>query len=145
MIPIPVTLYDYLTYPMKKLATYTSVQILSLFPFPVYREGNVIHLARTSLEVVNACSGLNSLVSILALGTLWGYFTLSRNRKRWVFAFLLIPIAIFANVIRVTVTAIISNYYSVQFAQGLLHEFSGTILVLAVAFILMISISRVLK
>jgi exosortase len=145
MIPIPVTLYDYLTYPMKKFATYASVKILFFFPFPVYREGNVIHLANSSIEVVNACSGLSSLMSILVLGTFWGYFKLSQNGKRWLFAFMLIPAAIFANVIRITITAIISNYYGVEFWQGLLHEFYGTLLVIVVASILMIPLSRLLK
>lgn len=145
MIPLPVTLYDYLTFPLKKLATYASVEIISLLSIPVFREGNVIHLADTTLEVVTACSGLNSIISVLALGTLWGYLVLNNNLKRWTFAFFLVPIAITANIARITMTALISNYSTAKVTEGLLHEFSGAFFVLIVAIILMTVTSRLLK
>lgn len=145
MIPLPITLYDQLTFPMKKLATYTSVQIISLMSIPVLREGNIIHMPTATLEVVNACSGLNSVISVLALGTLWGYIYLDQNSRRWIFALCLIPIAIVANVVRIIVTALTTNYYSSKFAEGLMHELSGTVLVLLVATIFLTFLSRVLR
>ena len=145
MIPLPITLYDQLTFPMKKLATYTSVQIISLMSIPVLREGNIIHMPTATLEVVNACSGLNSVISVLALGTLWGYIYLDQNSRRWIFALCLIPIAIVANVVRIIVTALTTNYYSFKFAEGLMHELSGTVLVLLVAGVLLIFLSKTLR
>jgi exosortase len=145
MIPLPVTLYDYLTFPLKKLATYASVQVISLFSIPVFREGNVIHLSNTTLEVVTACSGLNSVISVVALGTLWGYLVSNNNTKRWIFALSLVPIAISANIVRITTTALISNYYSTKITAGMLHEFSGAFFVLIVATLLMAVLSKVLK
>lgn len=145
MIPLPITLYDQLTFPMKKLATYTSVQIISLMSIPVLREGNIIHMPTATLEVVNACSGLNSVISVLALGTLWGYIYLDQNSRRWIFALCLIPTAIVANVVRIIVTALITNYYSSKFAEGLMHELSGTVLVLLVACIFLTFLSKTLR
>ena len=138
MIPMPVTLYDWLTFPFKKMATIIAVAVISAFSVPVYREGNVIHLSKATLEIANACSGLNTMIAVLALGVVWSYFMLHVRWKQIVFVFMLLPIAIIANAVRIITTAFIANFYSEKITQGLLHEFSGAVFVLVVAFSLII-------
>lgn len=145
MLPLPLTLIDFLTFPMKKIATTLSVSFLSFLSIPVYKEGNVIFLPATTLEVVNACSGLNSVISLVALGILWGYVSFEKNYKRFCLLSLLIPIAIIANAARIIVTALISNFSSLDITQGLMHDFSGTLVVLVTGFLLIIISSGIIK
>jgi len=110
---------------------------------PVLREGNVIHLANTSLEVAEACSGIRSLISLLTLGIVYGYFFDSRLWIRIVLAIGTIPIAIAANGIRVAGTGIAAHYYGAKAAEGFFHSFSGWIIFIA-AFIMMFILHRIL-
>ena len=110
---------------------------------PVLREGNVLVLANTTLEVAEACSGIRSLVSLLTLGIVFGYFTDSRIWMRVVIALSTIPIAIIANGGRVAGTGIAAHSYGPEAAQGFLHEFSGW-MVFVVAFVMMLALQKVL-
>ena len=102
-------------------------------------------MTNTTLEVVNACSGLNTLISVLALGPFWCYLMFKRNLRRLIFGFLLIPIDIVANAIRMTLTALISNFYTIEITHGLHHEFTGTIFVVAITLALIIFTTRLIK
>jgi exosortase len=93
-------------------------------------------LASTTLEVAEACSGLRSLLSLLALGTVYGYFSQEMMWKRWTLVVLSIPIAIIANAFRVSGTGILAHYFGEELAEGFYHTFEGW-LVFLVAFILL--------
>ena len=84
---------------------------------PVLREGNVFQLADTTLAVAEACSGIRSLISLLALGTVFAYFTKKLFWQRAVLILTCLPIAISVNALRVTATGILANTYGPSIAQ----------------------------
>jgi exosortase len=143
MIPIPAIIFNQITFPLQLLASRFGEMALLACQIPVLREGNVINLANTSLEVAEACSGIRSLISLLTLGIVYGYFTDSRIWVRIILALGTIPIAIAANGIRVAGTGIAAHYYGPEAAQGFFHSFSGWIIFVA-AFIMMFILYRVI-
>src|SRR5262249_56197737 len=82
MIPWPAIILNALTLPLQLLAARLSTSSLQLMDLPVYREGNVIFLPHATLEVVEACSGIRSLVSLLALAVVFAYMTQRHVWKR---------------------------------------------------------------
>lgn len=136
MIPIPAIVFNQIAFPLQLLASQFGEAALNAFSVPVLREGNVMILANTTLEVAEACSGIRSLVSLLTLGILYGYFTDSRAMVRIGIALSTIPIAIVTNGLRVAGTGIAAHYYGPEAAQGFFHEFSGwVVFVLAFALV----------
>ncbi len=144
MIPIPAIIFNQIAFPLQLLASRFGEMALSTAGIPVLREGNVIQLANTSLEVAEACSGIRSLVSLLTLGIIYGYFADARIWVRIALAFTTIPIAILANGLRVAGTGIAAHYYGPQAAQGFFHTFSGW-LIFIVAFMLLFVIHCLLR
>jgi exosortase len=144
MVPLPAIVFNQIAFPLQLLASRVGTAGIQACAVPVLREGNVIVLADTSLEVAEACSGIRSLVSLLTLGILYGYFTDPRPWMRTVIALSTIPIAIAANAARVTGTGVLAHYYGVEAATGFFHTFSGW-LVFVVAFLLLFVVSRVLE
>lgn len=127
MIPLPAIIWNKIAFPMQLFSSYLTEQVVSSLGIPIYREGNVMHLAQTTLEVVAACSGLRSLVTMFALsGALALLSTLSAKKKVILF-FAAAPIAIFANIVRLTATALMATEIGAAAAQGFLHEFSGIV------------------
>ena len=127
MVPLPAIVWNKIAFPMQLFSSYLTEQAVSSFGIPVYREGNVIHLAQTTLEVVAACSGLRSLVTMFALsGALAFLSTLSAGKKTILFLSAA-PIAIFANIVRLSATALMATKIGADAAQGFLHEFSGIV------------------
>lgn len=143
MIPIPAIIFNQIAFPLQLLASRFGEFALLAAHIPVLREGNVIHLANTSLEVAEACSGIRSLISLLTLGIVFGYFTDARLWVRWALAIGTIPIAIAANGIRVAGTGIAAHFYGEAAAQGFFHSFSGWIIFIA-AFIMMFVLYRII-
>ena len=116
---------------------------MSLAGVPVLREGNVIVLASTTLEVAEACSGIRSLISLLTLGIVFGYF-LDGSGFRVALALATIPLAIVTNALRVAGTGIAAHYWSPAAAQGFFHTFSGW-LVFAAAFAMLVAVAKLLR
>jgi exosortase len=125
MIPLPALIFNQIAFPLQLLASRAGEMVLSVLRIPVLREGNVIVLAHTTLEVAEACSGIRSLVSLLTLGIVYGYFIDPRGLVRVAVALSTVPVAIAANGLRVAGTGIAAQYYGAQAAQGFLHSFSG--------------------
>ena len=134
MIPIPSILMDRITFPMQLFASKVAANTLYLIGIPVLREGNVMLLANTSLEVAEACSGIRSLISLLALSIVFAYLSQKETWKRILLVLSTFPIAIIANAARVSGTGILAHYYGDSVAQGFFHGFSGCIL-FVVAFV----------
>ena len=111
--------------------------------FRSLREGNVITLANTTLEVVEACSGIRSLVSLLTLAIIYGAVSESRLSARVALALAAIPVAVVANGLRVAGTGLAAQFFGAGAADGFFHTFSGWLL-FAVAFLMLFSIQKVL-
>jgi len=124
---------------MQIFASKITTFFLYLLDIPVLREGNIIILSDTTLEVVSACSGIRSLISLLSLGTLFAYVTKRFFWQRAILIFSCFPIAIVMNSIRVSITGVLASYYGISVAEGFFHNFSGYIL-----FILALSLLTVL-
>jgi exosortase len=131
MIPLPSILMLKITFPLQMLAAKAATFSLQLIDIPVFREGTVIHLVENSLEVERACSGIRSLISLLALGAILAYFINRLNWQRAVVIFSCLPIAILINAFRVSMTGILANYYGMGVADGFFHGFSGAVLYFA--------------
>lgn len=144
MIPIPAIIFNQIVFPLQLLASRVGEASLSAAGVPVLREGNVIILANTSLEVAEACSGIRSLVSLLTLGIVYGYMIDRRPGVRTAIALSSIPVAIIANGVRVAGTGLAAHFFGPAAAQGFLHTFSGW-LVFVFAFVLLFGIVRTLQ
>jgi exosortase A len=143
MIPIPAIIFNQIAFPLQLLASRAGEAAISAANIPVLREGNVLVLANTSLEVAEACSGIRSLISLLTLGIVFGYFTDSRTWVRTVMALSTIPVAIISNGARVAGTGIAAHRWGPSVAEGFFHEFSGWV-VFMVAFGLMLGMQQLI-
>ena len=143
MIPIPAIIFNQIAFPLQLLASQLGESAISLVGIPVIREGNVLTLAHTQLEVAEACSGIRSLVSLITLGLVYGYFIDPRGWVRTLIVVSAVPVAIVANGARVAGTGMAAQWIGPEAAQGFFHEFSGWI-VFIFAFIMILVIQRLI-
>ncbi|UCD18101.1 MAG: exosortase/archaeosortase family protein, partial [Candidatus Zixiibacteriota bacterium] len=108
MIPIPYVIYFSVTFPMQLLVSKATVGLLTIIGMPVIRQGNIIHLPDQMLEVAEACSGMRSLISLLALGAIYAYMTQKRLSGKIILFLATIPIAVIGNIFRVVVTSLLA-------------------------------------
>lgn len=166
-IPIPSIVFNKIAFPLQLFASRCAVWSMSMLGIPVLRQGNVIELKPLNsietrkLEVVEACSGIRSLMTLLTLAVVFAYFTHPRSDNPqpprgpfswlrsygfWRAAILVgsaVPIAILTNAGRVSGTGILSHYYGTRVADGFFHSFSGWA-VYIVAFLLLFAVGRIL-
>ncbi len=124
MVPLPFTWQQPLAEHLQHLVSITSETLLSLFGVPVHREGYLLRLPGQTVEVAEGCSGLRQITLFLAMSVFWGLV----NRRRCVWLPLLmlsIPVAVFANTLRITMTGLIVAYAGSEWASGVLHEVEG--------------------
>jgi exosortase len=143
MVPLPVIIFNQIAFPLQLLASRVGETAISLAGIPVLREGNVLQLPSRTLEVAEACSGIRSLVSLIMVAIVLGYFTERSVARRLLIALAAIPIAIVANAARVAGTGLASELVSPAAAEGFLHTFSGWLL-FVVAFLGLLAVQRVL-
>ncbi|HBY61297.1 MAG TPA: exosortase [Solibacterales bacterium] len=122
MIPFP--FYDFVTLPLQLVASILSEHSLSALGVSVLREGNVLFLSGQTLSVAEACSGLRSLYSLLFLTLAYAYFFADTWKLRAALIAAIIPIAIVANSMRVTATAILGGI-NPEYTHGVYHEMLG--------------------
>lgn len=144
MVPLPYVIYDAVAFPLKLLIAKYSVLILKAVGIAVWREGNIISFPNLELEVADACSGVRSLLSLLALGVAFAVFSQKGIVKKLVLVLSAIPVAIFANGARVVATGILAQYMGESAAQGFFHEFAG-MAVFALAVAMLIGIGMLLR
>jgi exosortase len=127
MVPIDAVIYNQITFPLQLLASRLADGALTLLSVPVLREGNILELPNQRLSVVEACSGIRSLLSLTFLSLVYGYFF---EKKVWIRVVLFvstIPIAIVANSSRVTITGILTQVKP-EAAEGFFHEAEGWVI-----------------
>jgi len=128
-IPFPGVVYNDIVFPLQFLASKFATRVLEILNlFPIMREGNVLVLPDMKLEVVEACSGIRSLMSLLALAAGYGYVVERSVAVRWLLVVAMVPLAIISNGTRVMITAIMANYIGPSAAKGFMHEFSGWVI-----------------
>ena len=137
MIPIPAIIYSTLTLKLQIFASKLADEALTLLAIPVYREGNILDLPNQRLSVVEACSGIRSLLSLTFLSLVYGYFFEKKTWMRVVLFFSTIPIAIIANGSRVTITGIMTQI-NPKLAEGFFHEAEGWVIFMIALAMLMI-------
>ena len=147
-IPIPVVIYNEIVFPLQLIASRFATKILeALNLFPIMREGNVLLLPGLHLEVVEACSGIRSLMSLLALAAGYGYLVERSIPVRWFLIVAMVPLAIISNGTRVMITALMANYIGPKAAEGFMHEFSGWVIfvVATILFLLLHSLITMIR
>lgn len=144
MIPVPYSLLTIVSMPLQLIATKISANIIQACSIPVYREGNMLFFVGTQLEVAEACSGIRSIVSLAMLAIAFASMTTSGWKGKMVLVLSAIPVAIIANIFRVSGTGILAHFYGDKIARGFLHEFSG-IVVFIFGFLVLMGISALLN
>jgi exosortase len=124
MVPLPSIVFYKIAFPLQTISAMHSAWTLDMLGVPVLLDGNVIQLSRITLGVAEACSGIRSLISLLALAVAWGYLTLP-GLGMGVLIAAAVPITIAANVARIVITGLIGQSFGVEYAQGFFHSFSG--------------------
>jgi len=125
IIPPPMFLVDMITFPLKKVVSIWSVWILDLMKYPIIRRGVLLSIGDYKLLVADACSGMRSIISLLALVSLYVYLQNAAISRRLLVLVSIIPIAVMANAIRVTSLALITYHYGEAAGQSFYHDFSG--------------------
>jgi exosortase B len=132
LIPLPVVVVDTLTGPLKQQVSVLAENILYLLNYPIARSGVVLSIGQYQLLVADACSGLNSIFSLSAMGLFYAYLM---QRSGWVHNGILlasiVPIAFFANVVRVILLVLITYYFGDEVGQGFAHKMAGIVLFMA--------------
>jgi exosortase len=127
MVPIPTVIYTAITFPLQIFASIVAEKSLLLLGIPVLRDGNVLELAEHKLSVVEACSGIRSLLSLTFLSLVYGFFFDSRGWMRAILLIATVPIAIAANAFRVSMTGVLYEYKS-EWAEGFFHTAEGWVI-----------------
>ena len=146
MFPLPSAFIGVISFPLKLFVAKSGAWIAGLMGIPVYLEGFYISIPAGSLLVGNPCSGLRSLITFLALGSILAYLSPLPRWRRGLILVLSVPVAIVSNVIRVPVLITISHYWSLEAAMpgGFWHDASG-IMVFIIGFVLLVFFTRVLE
>jgi len=140
-IPLPSIIFNQITLPLQLIASDYATRAIRFFGVPALREGNVIELAQIKLQVVEACSGIRSLMTLATLAVVYLRFFENRMWRRFALLAAIVPIAVIANAARVAGTGVMSHYWSIQAAEGFMHKFSGWVVFFA-AFLLFMLIAQ---
>ncbi len=146
MFPLPMAVISMVSFPLKMFAAKAGVWLVSLFGIPVLREGFNISIPSGNLIVGNPCSGLRSLISFLALGAIYAYLTSLPFARKWVLFIISVPIALLANILRVSILILASHYWGLAAAapDTILHTGTG-LAMFVLGVLLLLVCSKVLE
>jgi exosortase len=125
MVPIPVSIVGIVSFPLQLIVTKLSSILINSLSIPVFRSGNMLYFTEASLEVVEACSGIRSLVAYLMIGVLFSHIMNGSLKRKSIIIFSAIPLAFTVNLFRVTFSGVLAHIFGGNIARGFLHEFSG--------------------
>lgn len=143
LVPVPQIIIDMVTAPLKQLVSYSTAQILYLFDYPIARSGVVLQVGGYRLLVADACSGLNSLFSLYALGVVYLYKTRRDVLQNLLLLVSILPIACLANIVRVMLLVLITYHFGHDAGQGFLHG-SASVVLLVSALLLFLALDELL-
>lgn len=144
IVPLPPFLSRLFTFKLKLISSDLSVKLMQMCDVSVFREGNVIDLGITQLQVVDACSGLRYVYPLLLMGLIFAYLFHKKWWERAVIIICTVPISVFSNVLRIAITGFLTVRVSPEVAEGFFHNFSGW-LIFMVSFVLLIILSWLLR
>jgi exosortase len=127
MIPLPALIYYQITFPLQLWASALGAHGMILLGVHTVRQGNLLILPNVTLEVVEACSGVRSLLSMLAAVIAYAYLADKSVWKRSLLVSLVIPIVILSNALRLVTTGVLSSFYGRQLDFGAVHEVIGLV------------------
>ncbi len=123
--PLPNFFYNRLSLELKLISSQVGVWMLQAIGMSAYREGNVIDLGFTQLQVVDACSGLRYLIPLIVMGVLIAYFSKASLWKKIILVASTLPISIIVNSLRIASVGFLYQFWGQQAAEGFFHDFSG--------------------
>ena len=139
LIPIPNQIYVPLTLPLQLKVSQATEILVRLFDIAIYREGNVLTIPGKAFEVIEACSGIRSLMALFSLSLMLGYFTLRRNLSVMLLFAFSVPVALMVNIIRVMTMILAYHYFGLDLIAGSAHTItSSVIFFLALAMLYML-------
>ena len=146
MFPLPMAVINLISFPLKMFAAKAGVFIVAMLGVPVYGEGFNIFIPAGHLLVGNPCSGLRSLISFLALGSVFAYMAPLSTTRKWILFLLTVPVALLSNIVRVPILIMVSHYYGLDSAapDTFVHTGSG-MLVFVFGFLLLFWAARMLE
>jgi exosortase B len=145
MIPLPGAIVSALTLPMKMAVSFVTEHILFWAGYPIARNGVILQIGQYQLLVADACAGLQTLLTLEALGLFYiNLFKHTSAFRNIALAILIVPISFSANVIRVITLTLITYYFGDAAGQGFLHGFAGLLLFMS-ALLLIISVDSILQ
>ncbi len=145
LLPIPGAFLAAITLPMKIAVSYVVDNLLFHLGYPIARDGVILQIGQYQLMVADACAGMNTLISLEAMGLL--YLNLVRHdslARNLILATLIVPISFTANVIRVTSLTLITYYFGNEVGQGFIHGFAGLVL-FTVALLLILTVDSTIQ
>lgn len=145
LLPVPGWMLDEFTAPLKLLVSSLSAGVVEPLGVPLYREGVTMIVGPYQLLVEDACSGLNSLIGLIAITTFYIYLLRNAGWQYSLFLVcLIIPVAIAANVVRIVILILLTYYFGDAVGQGFLHVTAGLFL-FALSLLLMFAIDSVVS
>lgn len=144
MIPVPMVVISNISFKMKLLAARIAALMLNNMGLAAIQEGSIIKMRYTQVVVDDVCSGLRSLISLGALGSIFAYWMDGAMWRRVLLFLSTIPIAIATNVARIIFLASVSEIWGSEYADGFVHDASG-FMVFALAFVLLFAMGKVLE
>ncbi|MCX5704226.1 MAG: exosortase/archaeosortase family protein, partial [Candidatus Omnitrophica bacterium] len=144
MIPLPSAAIVNISFQLKIFAAKLATFAVNQMGVPAIREGSVIKTMHAYLMVEDPCSGIRSLIALIALGTLMAHLSHTTKVKKTIVFLSAIPIAIGANVVRIVALTLASEIYGSKFAMGWFHDTMG-IVVFIIAFLALTLLSKALE
>lgn len=144
LIPVPEQIVIQVTFPLQIKVSQISEEVIRMFGVPILREGNIMNIPEKRFEVVEACSGLRSIVTFLTLSVIMGYFMLKRTTSKLILLAVSVPTAIFVNIVRVVLMVLLYHFFGLDLTEGIWHTTTG-LLVFVLAMLILFLLQMVLE
>jgi exosortase len=144
MLPLPMVAIANISFRLKIFASQVSTAFINMLGVPAVREGSVIKTLHSYVVVEDPCSGIRSLIALIALGALMAYFSRLSRPKKIILFLASIPLAVITNIIRIIAVTLASEMYGAKFATGVFHDTMG-IMVFVLAFLGMLFVANILE